>query len=156
MGLVRQADLTADRAIDNNTYDRLQTVTIEIPLSLPYPTQNEFERISGDFEHNGEFYKLVEQKYENDTLFVVCLKNNEKKQAVAVLNDIAKQSTDQSPSNQTSKGLVGLLKDYNPVTEEIVLQSPSESDGVVQLGRGSFNLLVPELSVPTPPPNKAC
>ena len=156
LGMVHKADLTADRAIDDNSYDHAQTVTIKIPLSLPYPTQNGYERVSGDFEHQGEFYKLVEQKYENDTLFVVCLKNSEMKQAVAVLNDIVKQSTDQSPTNQTSKGLVGLLKDYNPVTEEIVLQTPFVSDGVMPQVDDSFNLLSLELSVPTPPPNKAC
>lgn len=157
LGMIHKANVKTDRAIDEDTYDRSQTVTVKIPLSLPYPTQNAFERISGDFEHNGQYYKLVQQKYENDTLFVVCLKDNEKKQALAVLQDIVKQSTDQSPTNQTTKSLVGLLKDYNPVTEEIVIQSPVILDGIMPSARVTDKkLLSLELSVPTPPPNGAC
>jgi hypothetical protein len=156
--MIHKADVKADQAIDDNTYDHAQTVTIKVPLSLPYPIQNAFERIKGDFEYQGEFYKLVEQKYENDTVFVVCLKNSEKKQALAVLNDIVKQSTDQSStnSNSTSKGLVGFLKDYNPVTEEIVVQSPFLLENAVPSAGNADELLCRDLSVPTPPPNEIC
>lgn len=156
VGMARKADIKADRAIDENTYDRAQTVTIKIPLSLPYPIQNGFERISGDFEYEGEFYKLVEQKYENDTVFVVCLKNNEKKQALAVLHDIVKQSTDQSSTNPTSKVVVGFLKDYNPANGEIFIRSPFLLDGATKSARFADKLLSLELSVPTPPPNEVC
>ncbi|MBI1767189.1 MAG: hypothetical protein HYR67_02305 [Bacteroidetes bacterium] len=156
VGMVHKANVKADRAIDDNTYDRAQTVTIKIPLTLPYPIQNGFERISGNFEHGGEFFTLIEQKYENDTVYVVCLKNLEKKQAHAVLNDIVKQSTDQSSTNQTSKALVGFLKDYNPLSEEIVIQSPMALSETMPISKVVDKLLSQELPVPTPPPNAVC
>ena len=35
-----------------------------------------YERVNGEFEHNGEFFKLVKQKLENDTLNIVCIKDH--------------------------------------------------------------------------------
>lgn len=156
LGINLKADNKATLEIENSTYDRTQTVTIKIPLTLPYPLQNGFERVSGDFEHEGEFYKLVEQKYENDTVYVVCYKNNDMKQAHAVLNDIVKQSTDQSSPNQSSKTQVGVLKDYNPVTEEITIQLPSAIGTIETFSKAADKFASRELPVPTPPPNAVC
>ena len=156
LGINLKADNKANSEIEDSTYDRGQTVTIKIPLALPYPLQNGFERVSGDFEYRGEFYKLVEQKYENDTVFVVCYKSNEMKQARAVLNDIIKQSTDQSSPNQTSKAQVGVLKDYNPVTEEIIIQRPEAIGFIEPLSKSTDQFISRDLPVPTPPPNIIC
>lgn len=157
-GMMHSANHKADQAIENNSYDQSETVTIKIPLTLPYPVQNGFERVSGDFEHNGEFYKLVQQKYENDTVYVVCLRNDDQKKAVEVLSDLVKQSTDQSPasSNQNTKTLTGLLKDYNPVMEEIQLSSRVAFDITTQFDSIDSKVLNQEYPVPTPPPNFNC
>lgn len=156
--MMHSANNKADRAIETNSYHQSETVTIKIPLTLPYPVQNGFERVSGDFEYNGEFYKLVQQKYENDTVYVVCLRNDDQKKAVEVLSDLVKQSTDQSPvsNNQNTKTLTGLLKDYNPVIEEIQLSS-RVAIYINQLFE-SIDSKVPTLDypVPTPPPNFIC
>jgi hypothetical protein len=158
VGIVQKADREANREIENSSYNQSQTVTIKIPLTLPYPIQNGFERIAGDLEHQGEYYKLVEQKYENDTLYIVCLKNIEKKRALKVLNDLVKQSTDQSPSSnqQNTKTLTGLLKDFNPATSEISLQSPEILTQARRIILAQHKVLTPEFPVPTPPPNGVC
>jgi len=155
-GLLLKANHRANQQIEDNNYDHAQTITVKIPLTLPYPVQNEFEHVSGDFEHKGEFYKLVEQKYENDTVYVVCLKNNEKKKALAVLNDVVKQSANQSSSNQDAKTLATILKDYNPVTEEFVIQPLQSLDASKYIPVVTNNILSQILPVPTPPPNKIC
>lgn len=156
-GMLHQANSKADLAIENNNYDASQTVTIKIPLTLPYPVQNGFERVSGDFEYQGEFFKLVEQKYENDTVYVVCLRNEDHKKAVEVLSDLVKQSTDQSPSsNQNTKTLNGILKDYNPVVEEIQLHSRIAIDVKKHFVSPDSKILVQDYPVSTPPPNFAC
>jgi hypothetical protein len=156
-GMLHQSNKKAEQQIEDNNYDKSQTITFKIPLTLPYPVQNGFERLSGDFEHEGEFYKLVEQKYENDTVYIVCLRNNEVKKALEVANDFVKQSTDQSPSsNQNTKTLTGLLKDYNPVVDEITLASPEViaiTKPFISNGNKILNLDFP---VPTPPPNGNC
>ncbi len=156
-GMLHHANKKADQQIEDNNYDKAQTITFKIPLTLPYPVQNSFERVSGDFEHEGEFYKLVEQKYENDTVYVVCLKNDEGKKAVEVANDFVKQSTDQTPSsNQNTKTLTGLLKDYNPVVEEISLTSPEVIAITKPFTSIGSKITNQDLPVPTPPPNGNC
>ncbi len=156
-GMMHSANNKADQAIENNSYDLSETVTIKIPLTLPYPVQNGFERVSGDFEYNGEFYKLVQQKYENDTVFVVCLRNDDQKKAVEVLSDLVKQSTDQSPaSNQNTKTLTGLLKDYNPVIEEIELSERIAISVSPSFESTDSRVLNQDYPVPTPPPNFNC
>jgi hypothetical protein len=156
--MMHSANSKADQAIENNSYDQSETVTIKIPLTLPYPVQNGFERVSGDFEYNGEFYKLVQQKYENDTVYVVCLRNDDQKKAVEVLSDLVKQSTDQLPasSNQNTKTLTGLLKDYNPVIEEIQLSSRIALDIKKQFESIDSKVLSRDYPVSTPPPNFNC
>jgi len=159
MAMIRQADVVMNQQIDNNEYTPDQTVTLKIPLTLPYPVQqNNFERVQGEFEHQGEFYKLVEQKYLNDTVYIVCIKNNEEKKAFKVLSDFVKLSTDQSPSSsgQNSKTIATLIKDYSPVVSEINL-SPRESIELASTNSFYNNLILnqdnPEFS---PPPEVNC
>ncbi len=160
VAMLRQARTALNEKIDNDQYRDDQTVTIKIPLALPYPIQqNEFQRVQGDFEHQGEFYKLVKQKYSNDTLYVVCIKNVEEKKAFLVFSDLVKLSTDQASStshNQNAKTIVSLIKDYNPVVEEIHF-APRQS---IELANSftflSVTILSQDSSVFSPPPEVSC
>lgn len=156
-GMLYQAHAETNLKIDNNDYDRSETIIIKIPLTLPYPIQSEFMRITGDFEFQGEFYKLVEQKYENDSVYVVCLKNLAEKRALKVMTDFVKQSADQSSlPHQNSKASLAGLKDYNTVMEKITL--PVRESITIAKTFTSINdkpnML--EFPVPTPPPNAIC
>ncbi len=159
VAMLRQANMAMNQQIDNDEYAVDQTVTIKIPLTLPYPVQQDnFERVQGNFEHQGEFYKLVKQKYLNDTVYIVCIKNNEEKKAFKVFSDFVKLSTDQSSTsnNQNSKTVVSVIKDYNPVISEINF-SPRES---IELASpfASFNSLILTQDFPefSPPPEFGC
>jgi hypothetical protein len=45
-----------------------ETILLKIPVAVPYQIDSEgYERVDGEFEHQGEFYRLVKQKYQNDT-----------------------------------------------------------------------------------------
>src|SRR5688572_27863710 len=69
--------------IDSGQYTSAETITIKFPLTLPYPsTGKDYERAHGSFEHQGEFYKLVKQKLEKDTLFIVCIRDHQEKKIV--------------------------------------------------------------------------
>ena len=62
--------------LNAGNYSELETFEFKIPLNIPYPIQNRgFDRVHGAFEFDGEFYELVQQKLERDTLYVVCIKN---------------------------------------------------------------------------------
>ena len=160
VAMLNQARTALDEKIDNEQYKDDQTVTIKVPLTLPYPMQqDEYQRVEGDFEHQGEFYKLVKQKYSNDTLYVVCIKNTEEKKAFNVLSDFVKLSTDQASStshNQNSKTIVSIIKDYNPVVEEIHF-APRQS---IELANSftflSVTILSEDLTVFSPPPELGC
>ena len=160
VAMLSQARIALNEKIDNNQYKDDQTVTIKIPLTLPYPMQqNEYQRVEGDFEHQGEFYKLVKQKYSNDTLYVVCIKNVEEKKAFNVFSDLVKLSTDQTSStshNQNSKTIVSIIKDYNPVVEDVHF-APRQS---IELANSftflSVTILSQDITVFSPPPESGC
>src|SRR4051812_47548891 len=81
--------------LDTNDYAAGESVVIKIPMTLPYQaTSAAFERVNGEFEHKGEFYQLVKQKLENDTLSIVCIKDYKEKQIVTTMTDFTKQSND--------------------------------------------------------------
>ena len=160
VAMLRQAHVALNEKIDNDQYKDDQTVTIKVPLALPYPVQqDEFQRVQGDFEHQGEFYKLVKQKYSNDTLYVVCIKNTEEKKAFNVFSDFVKLSTDQASStshNQNSKTIVSIIKDYNPVVEEIHLAPRQGIDLASSFTFLSVTILSQDLTVFSPPPELSC
>jgi hypothetical protein len=159
MAMLSQARTALNEKIDNDQYREDQTVTIKVPLTLPYPVQQEYQRVEGNFEHQGEFYKLVKQKYSNDTLYVVCIRNAEEKKAVNVFSDLAKLSTDQNSSpnnNQNTKTLVNIIKDYNPVAEQIQLTPREAIELSISFTFFSTNILSQDIAVFSPPPESIC
>lgn len=160
VAMLSQARTALNEKIDSDQYKDDQTVTIKIPLTLPYPgQQDEYQRVEGDFEHQGEFYKLVKQKYLNDTLYVVCIKNIEEKKAFKVFSDLVKLSTDQSSSptnSQNAKTIVNIIKDYNPVVEQIHLAPRQVIDLAISFTFFSTTILSQDLAVFSPPPKSIC
>jgi len=157
--MITQAHTALNQKIDNNDYTTDQTFTVKIPLALPYPVQqNNFERVQGEFEYQGEYYKLVKQKYENDTVFVVCLKNNDHKKAVKVFKDLVKLSTDQSPASnkQQAKSIASMIKDFNPVTVEIDLFARQCIELCSTFGYRPSPVLIQEGPEFSPPPETRC
>jgi hypothetical protein len=100
--------------LDDNSYKESETTTFKIPLTVPYYTDSrDFERVNGEFEHNGEVYRLVKQKLSQDTLQIVCVKDNESKKINQVLTDYVKTFTDKpGQSKQNAKSLQVLIKDF--------------------------------------------
>lgn len=158
VAMLRQARLALNEKIDNDLLKDDQTVTIKIPITLPYPgQQNVYERVQGDFEYHGEFYKLVKQKYVNDTLHVVCTKNQEEKKAFNVLTDFVKLSTDQTPSSgQSTKTLVSLIKDYSPVLTSVDFAPRTAIVLAKSISLVPFDILSQDAPVFSPPPESVC
>ncbi|MBS1949627.1 MAG: hypothetical protein OJF59_000109 [Cytophagales bacterium] len=151
--LVQHADAQAEQSIDDNSYDKACTITFKFPLTMPYPIQNGVERVTGEFEMSGEFFKLVEQRYENDTLYIVCLKSIDRKKAADLLSQAVNYSTDSRTSSGPNIKLNSvILKDFNSsfFTDIPLLHWVAVSNGIIEP-----TLLYTSLaqSVPTPPPN---
>lgn len=100
--------------LDTGNYTDSQTVTLKIPFTLPYQLNSDagYERIDGDFEYQGEFYKLVKQRLANDTLYIVCIRNSEEKHLNAVVTDFVKISHALPASSKTLRLLQGYSKDF--------------------------------------------
>ena len=154
-GLKYRARMEMNQRLDDENYNTEETVTIKIPLTVPYNTfGQDYERMTGSFEHHGEFFNLIKQKLEKDTLYIVCIKDHKEKQLHAAMTDFIKLSTDiPTSSQQTLKLLSGLIKDYLAATPTALTQN---RQGLSLAFAIAPNLDLPsnELPVPTPPPDR--
>jgi ribosomal protein S17E len=106
---------------DDDNYDH-QEITFKVPLTVPYNTDSkEYSRVDGEFEHNGEVYRLVKQRFQSDTLYIVCVKDNTSKDINQALEDYVKTFTDKPVSSKgNSKNIQNLIKDY--ITQSISIE----------------------------------
>jgi hypothetical protein len=113
VGLGYRNSQEVTRQIDSDRYSESNTVLIKVPLSIPYAANTEYERVDGEFSHEGQVYRLVKQKLVNDTLFVVCLKDEKGTAINRALTDYVKTFSDKpvdSKSNQ--KDQFSFVKEY--------------------------------------------
>lgn len=99
--------------LDTDNYSSHDVVVFSVPISIPYLQQQSYERVNGEFEYQGQYYSLVKQRLENDTLYLVCIKDQMKKKLVNVLNEYSNLVNNlpakaQHPAGQFEK----LFKDY--------------------------------------------
>jgi hypothetical protein len=101
------------RQLDSDRYDESNTVLIKVPLSIPYAVNTEYERVDGEFNHEGQVYRLVKQKLVNDTLFVVCLKDEKGTAINRALTDYVKTFSDKpADSKSNQKDQFSFVKEY--------------------------------------------
>lgn len=101
--------------LDDETYDPSQEVTIKIPIVIPYAYDSPgFERVDGEFEYQGEFYRLVKQRLSKDTLYIVCIKDPQAKLMNEAFEKYVKTFSDNPTDSQSndSKVFSTFIKDY--------------------------------------------
>ena len=98
---------------DDDNFLPEEEITIKVPITVPYATDSrEFTRVDGEFEHQGETYRMVKQRYISDTLHIVCVKDNTSKEIKQALNDYVKSFTDKPSSEKGSaKTIQNFIKD---------------------------------------------
>ncbi len=118
LGLHLRNDIAMSRAMDSDRYNPSNAITIKVPVSIPYmPDQADFDRVEGQFEYNGELYRLVKQRYAKDTLTVVCIRDTEHKKINLALSDYVKTFTDKATdTTPASKTTFTFIKDYLPIS----------------------------------------
>ena len=136
---------------DDSNFENLQTVTIKVPLTVPYYGDTKFERVDGEIEHKGEFYRLVKQKYEKDTLYIVCVRDLQSKSIKQALADYVKTFSEHSSDGKTAKTLPGFIKDY--ISTQIDMR-PSATGWKSEIQFGSTEQLFESFSLThhSPPP----
>lgn len=120
VGLRYKTAMDLVQRLDNHDYQEAETVTLKVPLTVPYHLDSEYERVDGEIEHNGEFYRLVKQKLEKDTLYIVCIKDQDTKRIKQALADYVKTFTDKPvDAKHAGKFLTSFIKDFLPTSIEI-------------------------------------
>ncbi len=153
LGLLEKARLEMAQRLDEEDYSVNETITIKIPFKLPYQEEDKtFERMHGDFQHDGEFYKLIKQKVENDTLYIICIRDSKEKKIFNFMADMVKMSTDLPAASASTKLLNSLIKDY---LLPVFMIEPSQQDCLLSVvfHEQHFSLLTRDLPVFSPPPD---
>ena len=150
--LKEQANQELSVKLDEGEYNENETFEIKIPITLPYPLQNnDYERHSGQFVYKNDHYQLVKQKYENDTLTIVCVKDAQSKHLSRVMDSFSETSNN-DPSDE------GALNIPMKIFQEYMSGLSTSIDGtsgwvqaiVDSIYSDGFSLVI--LSKPSPPP----
>jgi hypothetical protein len=117
-GLRYKTALDLVHRLDNDLYAEDETLTIKVPIAIPYQLDSEdYERVDGEIEYEGELYRLVKQKFESDTLFIVCIKDHDSKRIKQALADYVKTFTDKPfHAKHSGKIFISLIKDFLPTS----------------------------------------
>src|SRR6185369_12790657 len=115
LGLQFKFASEANLALDEDNYSTSEAITFRIPMTLTYSVEDQdFHRVSGEFENQGEVYRLVKQKLSKDTLYIVCVKDTKSQKINHALADYVKTFTDR-PFNAKQQGAklnYSIIKDY--------------------------------------------
>lgn len=113
--------------LDNNQYDNSELLEIKIPLKLPYySSQTNYERLDGEANYQGSIYRYVKRKLANDTLYILCLKNEDKTQLKSARNDYAKKAHGLPAEKSSTAKKVNLLSEHQLHFAEISIVEPSQ------------------------------
>ena len=98
-------------SLDKNS----ETMVVKIPISLPYQTDWEAPReAEGELRKGDEFYQMVEQKMENDTLYTTIVADqNARDRFFDLANQVSEHLSDQpEKAPAKSKLIQTLVKEY--------------------------------------------
>ncbi len=157
-GLRSHYSIALIKQLDQDQYSLSETIELKIPLSLPYPLQqNGYERINGEFDYKNQQYKLVKQKIESDTLYVVCIKDQKDQKLQHAMNDFTKVSHDLPSSSKQKSALISqLVKEYKTqVPVELIVENGGwcfTSYGFIHVDK----LLSSDSPITSPPPKSFC
>jgi len=156
LGLQYQNEAAMIRQFDADQYDESQTITIQVPLSVPYMYNDaDFKRAEGTFEYKGEFYRLIKQKYADDVLTVVCLRDSENKRISQALSDYVQTFSDNAgDDNQGVTLTVSFIKEYLPQAITILTSSNGWQRDVIR-DNSAGNLIATFSASVVHPPERA-
>ncbi len=139
--------------LDADEYASEDIEVLTIPLTLPYPIhQDGYNRVDGEFEYQGSYFNLVKQKIENDTLFLVCVKNHQEKKLVTKMTEYSNLMNNVPASTKHAIELFGkLFKDYNSIISPCI--SCNESwNSTIRFGELNLIPLTKDYPILSPPP----
>ncbi|MBK5278040.1 MAG: hypothetical protein JJE09_04160 [Bacteroidia bacterium] len=151
-GLRYQANKELRQNLDAGIYAESQLITLKLPITLPYQIDRNYERVDGEFEYKGEFYKLVKQQIKRDTLYIICLKDQRVKQLVGEMNNFTRLANDLPVSSKTYKLFGTLFKDYNSASHLELSTRQFGWSTSPEFNNFFTSLSSPDIAKITPPP----
>jgi hypothetical protein len=137
--------------LESGGYSEEEAVLLKIPMALPYPVYNEdYQPLQGEFEHQGNYYKGIKQKLEGDTLYIVCVKDNNKKRLDSTMNKYAKETND-LPTQEKKQTLSKLLKEYESRASIEIIQNHGWCS-IAKYTPCSFDVIQQNFPILSPPP----
>ncbi|HZY80837.1 MAG TPA: hypothetical protein VFE50_15040 [Cyclobacteriaceae bacterium] len=114
LGLKTHSGDELSQRLDSDMYDLGATVTFQVPLTMPYATDSHgYERVDGEFEKDGAVYRMVKQRYYQDVLYIVCIKDEKTTHINNALEDFVQSFAGQDDDNsQQHTSAPSLIKDY--------------------------------------------
>ena len=138
--------------LDADNYSSSEVVVLSVPISIPYLQQPGYERVNGEFEYQGQYYSLVKQRLENDTLFLVCIKDHKKKKLVNVLKEYSNLVNDLPAKAAHGAGqFAKLFKDYTSAAPASIITGTGWCTQLF-FGEKEYSLLLRSYLVLYPPP----
>jgi hypothetical protein len=123
-----QSDKELVLRADKNQYTDDELTEIKMPLHMPYITNSAgYERVDGAVEINGTYYNYVKRKVSNDTLYLMCLPNNDKTKLYSARNDYANKVQNAPVNGKSTDASIKkclLASEYNPPVVQFILQAP--------------------------------
>lgn len=152
LGLKYQHSESFTQRLDEERYSHSETVTLKVPVAIPYLQNTDFERVNGELEYNGEFFRLVKQRFASDTLYIVCIKDTRSKHIKQALAEYVKTFSDHPVTSKSSDTLPSFIKDYLSHTFSICHTTDGWSyTFLLPTNEASTHFLL-SLSVSSPPP----
>lgn len=114
MGLRKQVAGQMRAKMDESNYALSDEITFKVPIAIPYASDMaEYERVDGEFRHEGNVYHLMKQKLFKDTLYIVCVRDTHAQKIDKVLEDYVKTFSDKPSSEKGgTKTLDSFGKDF--------------------------------------------
>jgi hypothetical protein len=148
----RQLNAALLNRLDAEAYTEKETITLKLPFSIPYSVESQgYQRVNGSFRYSGEVFRLVKQKLEQDTLYIVCIRDHQEERLSTLMADFVKASNDLPTSTNSLKLLSCFTKDYLTASELESIQSSGWAADQVHETR-SYGLVKHFLSIESPPP----
>lgn len=99
---------------DDDNFLPEEEITIKVPITIPYASDSRgFTRVDGEFEHEGQIYRMVKQRYISDTLQIVCVRDSKSMEIKRALKDYVKSFSDKPSSEKGHvKTIQNFIKDY--------------------------------------------
>lgn len=131
-------------------------LVLKVPLSLPYVATWQNDDPTGLVQYQGNFYNIVEQRYQNDSLYTVLRSNLTARDQFCALAEQIQQQLQQNAegtsSSQALKVLAGFCKNYLPTQRVLTFFWWEHQTEKITYPGLAPTLLASEHRPATPPP----